>query len=142
MLEKEVIDLSDHRLEKAKNLLSQSEILVQNQMYDGSINRSYYSIFNAIRSILSLVKLDSSKHSGVLSLFDQYFVKTGIFDKRYSKIAHSAFDTRQSYDYEDFSIPSETEATSQTNDAQIFLTEVELKRAKLIKGEINLPNVS
>ena len=65
MLEKEVIDLSDHRLQKAKNLLDQSEILLQNQMYGGSINRSYYAIFNAIRSLLSLVKLDSSKHSGI-----------------------------------------------------------------------------
>lgn len=142
MLEKENIALSDHRLQKAKNLLNQAEILFQHQMYDGSINRSYYAIFNAIRSILSLVKLDSSKHSGVLSLFDKYFVKTGIFDKQYSRIAHSAFDTRQDYDYEDFSTPSETEASSQFNDAQKFIAEVERIKLKIINGEIDLPNIS
>ncbi len=111
-------------------------------MYDGSINSTYYAIFNAIRSVLSLVKLDSSKHSGVLSLFDKYFVKTGIFDKNYSKVAHSAFDTRQNYDYEDFSIPSEMEASSQFNDAQQFIAEVESKRKKIINGKLDLPDVS
>ena len=63
-------------------------------MYDGSINRSYYAIFNALRSLLSLAKLDSKKHSGMLSLFDEYFAKTAIFDKRFSEIAHTAFDSR------------------------------------------------
>lgn len=110
-------------------------------MYDGRNNRSYYAVFNAIRSLLSLVKLDSGKHSGVISLFDKYFIKTGIFDKRYSKIVHSAFDTRQDYDYEDFSTPTEIEANSQFNDAQVFIAKVEQKRAELINGEIGLPNV-
>ena len=142
MLETEVVELSDHRLQRAQNLLNQAEILLQNQMYDGSINRSYYAIFNAVRSILSLVKLDSSKHSGVLALFDKYFVKAGIFDKRFSKITHSAFDTRQNYDYEDFSFPSEIEAKSQFSDAQLFVTEVDQKRAKLIAGDLDLPEVS
>ncbi|MFQ5633595.1 MAG: HEPN domain-containing protein, partial [bacterium] len=110
MLEKKVIDLSAHRLKKAKSLLKQAEFLLNNQMYDGSINRSYYAIFNAIRSLLSLIKLESKKHSGTLSLFDLYFVKTAIFEKRFSEIAHTAFGSRQDFDYEDFSIPSETEA--------------------------------
>ena len=47
MLAKEDIELSEHRLKKAKNLLSQAELLLQNEMYDGSINRSYYAVFNA-----------------------------------------------------------------------------------------------
>ena len=139
MLEKKVIDLSGHRLKKAQSLLKQAEYLLNNQMYDGSINRSYYAIFNAIRSLLSLVKLDSKKHSGTLSLFDRYFVKTALFDKRFSEIAHTAFDSRQDFDYEDFSIPSETEALAQFQNAQQLIAEVEEKRTKLIKGDLSLP---
>jgi len=140
MLEQKVIDLSEHRFKKAKSLLKQAEFLLNNQMYDGSINRSYYAIFNAIRSLLSLAKLDSKKHSGTLALFDQYFVKTAIFDKRFSEIAHTAFDSRQDFDYDDFAIPSETEALSQFQNAQQLLAEAEQKRNKLINGDLSLPN--
>ena len=79
MLTREQISLSEHRFQKSTDSLKQAKILPDNQMFDGSINRSYYSIFYSIRSILGLVHLDSSKHSGVLTLFDKYFVKTGIF---------------------------------------------------------------
>ena len=79
------IDLSNHRIEKAKELLEQAELLFNDKRFDGSINRSYYAIFNAIRALLAVVKLDSRKHSGVISYFDRYFVKTGIFDKYFSK---------------------------------------------------------
>ncbi|NIS45697.1 MAG: hypothetical protein GWN61_06655 [candidate division Zixibacteria bacterium] len=68
-------------------------------------------------------------------------MKTGIFDKKFSQIAHSAFDTRQDYDYDDFSSPSELEAGSQFNNAQIFIAKVEEKRAKLINGVLDLPNI-
>lgn len=141
MLEKKVVDLSEYRLQKARSLLNQAEYLLNNQMYDGSINRSYYAIFNAIRSLLSLVKLDSKKHSGTLSLFDQFFVKTAILDKQFSEIAHTAFDSRQDFDYEDFSIPSETEALSQFKNAQQLVMEVDQIRTKLIHGELSLPQV-
>jgi len=141
MLEKVVMDLSEHRLQKAKSLLKQSEYLLDNQMYDGSINRSYYAIFNAVRSLLSLAKLDSKKHSGVLSLFDRYFVKTAVFDKRFSEIAHTAFDSRQDFDYEDFSIPTEEDARPQLNNARELIAEVERARNDLVNGVIALPEV-
>jgi uncharacterized protein (UPF0332 family) len=63
-----------------------------------------YAIFNGIRSILALMGLDSRKHSGIISLFDAYFVRTGLFGKEMSRIAHRAFDTRQTSDYDDFQI--------------------------------------
>ncbi|PIP54416.1 MAG: hypothetical protein COX07_05460 [Bacteroidetes bacterium CG23_combo_of_CG06-09_8_20_14_all_32_9] len=71
MIDKTRVDLSEHRIEKAKDLLFQAKILFDNQKFDGCINRSYYAIFSAIRLLLALIKLDSSKHSGVLSFFDK-----------------------------------------------------------------------
>jgi uncharacterized protein (UPF0332 family) len=97
--------LSEHRLNKAKALLTQAELLLTNDQYDGSINRSYYAIFNAVRALLALIRMDSRGHSGVISLFDRYFVKTGICEKSLSKIVHAAFDVRQDSDYEDFALP-------------------------------------
>ncbi|MEA1987487.1 MAG: HEPN domain-containing protein [Candidatus Marinimicrobia bacterium] len=133
--------LSLYRLNKAKDLLSQAKLLHENKKYDGSINRSYYAIFNAIRALLALSKIDNSKHSGVLSYFDRYFVKTKILSKKYSKIATLAFDSRQDYDYEDFYIPTNEESEIQITDSENFITEIEMKSKQLIDNKIQLPEI-
>ncbi len=63
---------SDYRLEKAKDLLAQAELLLKDKRFDGCVNRSYYTIFSAIRAMLALAGIDSRKHSGVISFFDRY----------------------------------------------------------------------
>lgn len=106
----EAYDLSAHRLAKAEALLHQAEVLFRDGAYDGSINRSYYAVFNAIRSLLAFLHIDSRRHSGVISFFDRYFVKTGIFDRTASQIVHMAFEVRQTGDYEDFFSPDPDDA--------------------------------
>ncbi len=132
-------DLSAYRLNKAKDVLRQAELLLNNNEYDGSINRSYYSIFNAIRSLLALIGVDSRKHTGVISFFDRYFVKTSIFEKRFSKIAHNAFDSRQISDYQDFQIPTAEQAKQQFDDAVRFVNEIEQRRTLFIQEKLALP---
>lgn len=141
MIDGNEVDLSEHRLNKANALLIQAELLLKNHQYDGSINRSYYAIFNAIRSLLALVRLDNRRHSGVISYFDRYFVKTGIFDRQFSKIVHTAFDARQDNDYEDFYLPSEIDAKEQFENAKQFVKEIEQKKELFIQGKIILPDV-
>lgn len=141
MINEKAQSLSGYRLEKAKSLLTQSELLLTNRQYDGSINRSYYAIFNAVRSVLALLSVDSRSHQGVMVYFDRYFVKTGIFDKQFSKILHTAFDTRQDNDYEDFNVPSETDAKEQYSNATLFIEEIERKRESFIEGKISLPAI-
>ena len=136
------IDLATYRIKKAKSLIIQSELLNDNNQYDGSINRSYYAIFNAMRSLLALVDLDSAKHSGILSFFDKYFIKTDILDKEFSKIAHSAFDTRQDNDYEDFYEPTEEESKNQLNNAKRFVTKIEAVLGNMIEKKIELPQIN
>ncbi|MCL0076823.1 HEPN domain-containing protein [Dehalococcoidia bacterium] len=135
-------NLSRHRIEKAKDVLQQAELLFQEHRYDGSINRSYYAIFNAIRAILASVSLDSQTHKGVISLFDRYFVKPGTFDKAFSKIAHTAFDVRQVSDYEDFQLPTEEQACTQLDDPKRFVQEIERKQAQFIRGTLTLPTIT
>ena len=134
-----VVDLSNHRLEKACDQLDQAELLLKDGKYDGSINRSYYAIFNAIRALLALIGLDSRKHSGVITHFDRYFVKTNIFEKDFSKIVHAAFDVRQASDYEDFYVISADQATRQFEDGRRFIEEVQRVVDLFQKGEIKLP---
>ncbi len=56
-------------------------------------------MFYAVMGLLATRSLGTSKHSGVISLFDKEFVKTGIFSKELSRSLHRAFDERQVNDY-------------------------------------------
>jgi uncharacterized protein (UPF0332 family) len=48
------------------------------------------------------INAKTSKHIGIISMFDKEFVRTGKIDKYYSTILHEAFDTRQEGDYKEF----------------------------------------
>ncbi len=94
--------LIQHRLERANITLRDAYNLYNTEGSPVSIvNRSYYAMFYAALALLATVDKETSKHLGVLSLFDEIFVKTKIFPKEMSKMLRKAFDVRQIGDYED-----------------------------------------
>jgi len=78
----------------------------------------------------------------LMTFFDRYFVKTGMFDKQFSKIVHAAFDTRQDNDYEDFYVPSEAEAQEQYDNATQLIREIKQKCELIIQNKLLLPKLS
>ena len=117
--------LSAHRFKRAKEELSTAELLLHNTNFRSSINRSYYAIFHAIRAINALDGFDSSKHSGVISHFNQEYVRTGIFQKEASKIIRNASELREQADYEDFYEATQEEASDVFDQASLFIATVE-----------------
>ena len=118
--------LSAHRFNRAKEELQTAELLLRNADFRSSINRSYYSIFHAIREVNALDGFDSSKHSGVISYFNQEYVKTGLFEKEVSKIIRNASELREQADYEDFYEASQEEAVDVFEQATRFISVVEV----------------
>jgi uncharacterized protein (UPF0332 family) len=104
--------------------LESAKILLESGKYKDSIGRSYYAIFTAVRAILARDKIDFSKHSGVIAYFQKEYVKTEIFDKKYSRYLQSAFQIRNSCDYNDFFIVSKQDAQEQYEKAVEFYMEV------------------
>lgn len=110
-----------HRLSSAAEKLESAEILLKAGKYKDSIGRSYYAIFSAVRAILAKDKVDFSKHTGVIGFFQKEYIKTEIFDKKFSKYIQSAFQIRNSCDYDDFFIVSKQDAEEQYRQAMEFL---------------------
>ena len=125
MLDQSKFDLAKYRLEKAKECLRVAEYLIEPGEYLSVWNRAYYSIFHSVRAIFAIEGVDRKKHSGVISYFQQNYVKTGIFDKEYSAIVQEAFEVRQESDYEDFYVISKEEAMIQFENAKKFVDESE-----------------
>ena len=89
------------------------------------VNRLYYSHFYAISALLIFEKYTSSKHSGVLSFFNQNFIKTKIFDEESGKAANRLFEMRNRGDYREFVRFNENEINELINATDSFLKKVD-----------------
>ena len=117
-------ELAKYRLKESEEKLDSAKILYENRKYKDCVSRSYYAMFTAARALLATKGLDSSKHSGIVSLFNQHFVKEGVVNKICGKILAEAKDIREESDYGDFVIISKEEAKHQIENAELFINEV------------------
>lgn len=109
----------------AKERLHSSKILLEDGSYKDSIGRSYYAMFTAVRALLAIEGQDFSKHAGVIAYFQKEYIKTGKFDKKYSKYISQAFQIRNNTDYADFFIVSLQDAEEQYDRAVEFVNAIE-----------------
>lgn len=120
----EKLDLARYRLTVSEEKLDSAKVLLENKKYKDSVSRSYYAMFTAARALLATKGLDSPKHSGVVSLFNQYFVKENAIDKSFGRILVEAKDAREESDYGDFIVVSPEEAELQFKNAELFVNEI------------------
>lgn len=125
MTDKQV--LADYRLKQAEETLQDAERMLSNNISPRSIiNRAYYAMFYAVLALFikNSINLQTSKHAGVIAIFDKEFVHTGKIDKKYSKILHKAFEIRQEGDYKELTDFSRGDAAELVAQAKEFLSNV------------------
>ncbi|MFH1824808.1 MAG: HEPN domain-containing protein [Candidatus Firestonebacteria bacterium] len=116
--------LFTYRLNQAEETLSDAKKMLQNNLSPRSIiNRAYYSMFYMVLALFlkTDISIKTSKHMGVISIFDKEFVHTGKIDKHYSKILHRMFKVRQEEDYKELMELSFEDATEFVKLAEEFI---------------------
>ena len=117
--------LLEYRIQQANETFHEAEILFNQSAYRGTINRAYYAMFYSVLALLATKKLGTSKHSGVIGLFDREFVKTGFLPRDLSRALRLAFDHRQTHDYGELIEIDEEVAQETLNDSKAFISAVE-----------------
>lgn len=108
-------------VKKANRAIVAAKRQVEEGDYDFASSRAYYAAFYALQAVLLTKELSFSKHAGVLSAFNRYFVKPQTFPKEFSGLISRLFRERHMADYEfDLSI-SESEARKDIQAAQTIL---------------------
>jgi uncharacterized protein (UPF0332 family) len=79
---KEIADLMD----KAHKFLKTAEAALASGDYDSCVSRCYYAMFFMAEASLLTKGLRASSHKGVLSLFGEHFVKTGLFRRELGRM--------------------------------------------------------
>lgn len=117
-------DFIRYHISRAKESLEEASVLAAAGHWNGCVNRLYYACFYAVSALLSKEDLSSSKHSGVRSIFNRKFVKTGIISKETAVIYNSLFERRQESDYEVFFVFKETDVKPWLEDVEEFVDSV------------------
>lgn len=102
-------DLILYRLERARETIEEARILANAARWNACVNRLYYACFYAVSTLLVKDGLASSKHTGVRSLFNKHYVKTGKVPKDMARVYNDLFERRQEGDYIDFVLFKETQ---------------------------------
>jgi len=117
-------ELIQYRMSNGEEKLRSAKILLENGQFKDSASRSYYAMFSVARALLVIKNLNSTRHSGIISLFNQHFVKTGLVDRTCGRILMNAREIREKGDYGDFYLVSKKEAEAQLKNAEIFIEEI------------------
>lgn len=128
-----------YRINQAEETLRDARKMLEEDLTPRSIvNRAYYSMFYSLLALFLYegVGVKTSKHSGIISIYDKEFVQTGKFDKEYSKTLHHIFNLRQIADYKELAQITRDEAKHCINHAERFLRAI---KEFIPPGEIDNP---
>lgn len=89
------------KLQKARALINEVDILMENSFYDTVINRLYYGCFHATKALLLTKDLTPKTHSGVINLLHQHFVQMGKFNIEQASFYSRLMQQRTENDYSD-----------------------------------------
>ncbi|MBN1876408.1 MAG: HEPN domain-containing protein [Anaerolineae bacterium] len=113
-------------LDRAYQELKAADSNLHLAYYNVAVSRAYYAMFYAATALLLSKDVSRSKHSGVLSAFGEYFVKTGSIEVEYAKMLGHAFDSRLDTDY-DMTFSANLALSEQILcDAQRFVKRIEI----------------
>lgn len=114
----------DYLVSKAKRFLKTAELALGDGDYDSCVSRAYYAMFFMTEALLLTKDLRASTHAGVIAIFGEHFIKTGIFSKELGKFLRRAYDARQKGDYGIGFLIEREEAEKRLKEARTFVEQV------------------
>ena len=115
------------RLERAGELLEESEELVSKNSCKSANNRAFYAVEKGIKALLASIKTDAETHNGVEKMFNYHFIHNGdgTFTPDDYRLIRQINQIRNVSDYDDFYIVSREETCQQVQNARYLIDKIE-----------------
>ena len=126
-------DLVHKELTAAKDRLEAADILYKEEKYLDVVNRTYYSVFHAAKSLLYSIGREVKTHSGLISEIGFYMIEKKIIEKKYGTILRRLYESRETSDYVVGAVFDEDEVKKMLKDAEDFINMAEVKTEELLK---------
>lgn len=133
--------LSRYRIEKAKKILEDARLLLEENRFESSVNRSYYAALTAAKAVLILFGVDPKTHEGVKAMLGKKLILAGHASSEYGKWFRSLKGDREEVDYADYVSIDRAEADAAFTSAERFVEESRRLVEKLRKELIASPEL-
>lgn len=124
--------LSKYRIEKAERFLEDAKLLLKEDRWESSINRSYYAALHAAKAVLILFGIDPKTHEGAKTMVNQKLVMKGLVSKEYGKWFRSLLFEREDADYADYVNLDKSDADAAFQEAERFIEKMKELRETFI----------
>ncbi len=109
---------------RADKYLKSAKLLIDEDDNESAVSRAYYAMFYAAEAVLLTKGLASDSHKGIISIFGEHFIKTGVFPKNLGRYLNQAFNKRQVGDYSHDFVFVEVEAEQVLAEGHDFVKQI------------------
>ena len=113
-----------YRLNRSDETMLEADLMYNEGLYHGAINRLYYACFYVTTALLLKNGIQASTHSGVKTMFALHFVSKGVVSYETGKVLSVLFEKRQTGDYDDFVICSQQDVCELMQQAKVFVRHI------------------
>lgn len=111
-------------LKRADEYIRTAELEFNGESYARSISTAYYAMFYAATGALASIGIERSKHSGVISAFGEYFVKTGKLGEEFGRTFNRMLEDREESDYAEIPLTDYKLSRKRLDEARQFVSAV------------------
>lgn len=86
-------------IERGDEALKSAELLLAAGLQRDAMSRTYYAVLHYARALLATKSLSPKSHQGVLQVFSQHFVKTGLVEVTVGRVLSRQQKLREESDY-------------------------------------------
>lgn len=112
-------------MQKAHRTFADMEFCANEQKWEAAANRLYYALFHAVSALLINDGLNVKSHRGILTLFGQHFVRTGIFAHEDGSLLSNLVIMRDEADYNLYFNACEAKIAPYIKPTQLLIEKIE-----------------
>ncbi|MBR4814991.1 MAG: HEPN domain-containing protein [Paludibacteraceae bacterium] len=117
--------LIDNKVKRSHETWVETKGIIESKYWYAAANRMYYACYYMVSALLLKNELNAHTHSGMIGLFGLNFIKTNIVSPELGKFYSQLFELRQTGDYDDWKIITETEVMALAPKVELFLDTLE-----------------
>jgi uncharacterized protein (UPF0332 family) len=129
-------ELVGYWMSRAREAVDEAELMANAGHWNAAVNRLYYACFYAVTALLLRHGLSSAKHTGVRSLFNRHFGRSGLIPRDLTTLFNDLFDSRREGDYIEFVHFAEPQVRPWLADTRRFVDAV----AGLLASSVDSPD--
>lgn len=125
LTDEERLALVNNKVSRSRETWKETEGIIESGYWYAAANRMYYACYYMASALLLKDGYSARTHSGIIGLFGQHYVKTGIVPSELGKFYSQLFELRQSGDYDDWKVVTSADVLPLVPLANIFLDTIE-----------------